>query len=113
MKSLAESFPKADFSGLNVEAIEVVPVTVAYVATDSSKDEKEIAAAIGAAYGKVGAFMKTNGLKQAGPVLDDQPQVGRQPATTSTRRFPWIMHRPRRSPPTLPCRSSRPTPGKR
>lgn len=68
MKSLAESFPKADFAGLNVEAIDAVPVTVAYVATHSSKDEKEIAAAIGAAFGKVGPFMKANGLKQAGPV---------------------------------------------
>ena len=68
MKTLAESFPKADFSGLNVEAVEAAPVTVAYVATQSSKDPKEIAAAIGAAYMKVGAFMKANGLKQAGAV---------------------------------------------
>src|SRR5580765_1934475 len=69
MKTLAESFPKADFAGLNVEAVTTTPATVAYVASESSKDMKEIAAAIGAGYGKVGAFMKANGLKQAGPVL--------------------------------------------
>ena len=44
------------------------PVTVAYVATQSSKDTRRSRAAIGAAYVKVGAFMKANGLKQAGAV---------------------------------------------
>ncbi len=66
MKTLAESFPKADFAGLSVEAINAAPVTVAYVSSTSSKDLKEIGAAIGASYAKVGAFMKANGLKQAG-----------------------------------------------
>lgn len=66
LKKLAESLPKADFAGLEVTKIDAVPVTVAYVEASSSKDPKDIGAAIGAAYAKVGAFMKTAGLKQAG-----------------------------------------------
>jgi len=66
LKSLAESLPKADFADLAVEVAEVAPVTVAYVEAHSSKDTKEIGAAIGASYAKVGAFMKASGLKQAG-----------------------------------------------
>lgn len=69
MKTLAESFPKADFSGLNVEAIATSPATVAFVASKSSKDMEEIAKTIGAGYMKIGAFMKANGLKQAGAVM--------------------------------------------
>lgn len=72
LKTLAQSLPKADFADLAVEAVEVAPVTVAYVEAQSSKDPKEIGAAIGAGYAKVGAFMKANGLKQAGaPITID------------------------------------------
>ena len=72
LKTLAESLPKADFADLAVEVVDARPVTVAYVQAQSSKDIKEIGAAIGAAYGKVGAFMKANGLKQAGaPITID------------------------------------------
>ncbi len=66
LKALAESLPKTDFADLAVEVADVAPVTVAYVEAQSSKDTKEIGAAIGASYAKVGAFMKANGLKQAG-----------------------------------------------
>jgi effector-binding domain-containing protein len=66
LKKLAEGLPKADFAGLDVAVVDVVPIHVAYVEASSSKDEKEIASAIGAAYMKVGAFMKANGLQIAG-----------------------------------------------
>jgi effector-binding domain-containing protein/uncharacterized protein YndB with AHSA1/START domain len=72
LKTLAESLPKADFADLAVEVVDAAPVTVAYVQAQSSKDAKDIGAAIGASYVKVGAFMKANGLKQAGaPITID------------------------------------------
>jgi effector-binding domain-containing protein len=66
LKALAEGLPKADFAPLSVATVTTSPVLVAYVASESSKDPGAIAAAIGAAYGKVGAFMKANDLRQAG-----------------------------------------------
>jgi effector-binding domain-containing protein len=65
LKTLAESLPKADFSGLEVEVVEAAPVTVAFVPAECGKDEQEIARAIGGAYAQVGQFMSKNRLKQA------------------------------------------------
>jgi effector-binding domain-containing protein len=69
LKALAESLPKTDFGGLAVEPIEARPVAVAYIPASAKKDDAAIAAAIGAAYGQVGMFMKKNGLRQAGAVM--------------------------------------------
>jgi effector-binding domain-containing protein len=69
LKALAESLPRADFEGLAVEHVDVAPVTVAYVEATSSKDEKAIAAAIGAGYAEVQRFMKPHGLSPAGAPL--------------------------------------------
>ena len=66
LKKLAESMPKTDFAALDVTKVDVQAKTVAYMEATSSKDEKEIATVIGAAYGKVGAYMKANGLAIAG-----------------------------------------------
>lgn len=66
LKTFAEGLPKADFAGLEIEAASVEPVLVAYVPASSAKDDAAIAAAIGKAYGEVGAFMKAQGLTQAG-----------------------------------------------
>jgi effector-binding domain-containing protein len=66
LKTFAESLPKADFADLPVTIVDATPMTVAYVSSQSSKDTMQIGEAIGAAYAKVVAFMKTNGLKQAG-----------------------------------------------
>jgi len=65
LKRLAESLPKADFSGLKVEELQVSPVTVAYVPASCGRDMGEIARTIGSSYAKVGKFMATYKLKQA------------------------------------------------
>jgi effector-binding domain-containing protein len=65
LKRLAERLPKADFSDLKVEEIQVSPVTVAYVPASCGPDELEIARTIGASYAKVGKFMAYHKLKQA------------------------------------------------
>jgi effector-binding domain-containing protein len=62
LKKLAEGMPKGDFAELAVEMMDVAPVTVAYVPTSSGRDDASIAAAIGKAYGEIGAFMKANKL---------------------------------------------------
>jgi len=69
LKALAEKLPKADFADLTVTAVDAAPMTVAFVASQSSKDTAEIGEAIGAAYTKIVAFMKTEGLEQAGPPI--------------------------------------------
>ena len=69
LKTLAEGLPKADFADLAITIDDATPVTVAYVASQSSKDTTQIGEAIGAGYVKVVAFMKANGLKQAGPPI--------------------------------------------
>ena len=66
LKRRAESLPKADFSGLKAEVMNVSPSTVAYIATSSSQEGKAIAAAIGSAYAQVGRFMTAQRLQQAG-----------------------------------------------
>ena len=72
LKKFAEGLPKADFSGLEIEAASVQPVTVAYVSASSAKSDAAIAAAIARAYGEVGAFMKAQKLDQAGaPITID------------------------------------------
>jgi effector-binding domain-containing protein/uncharacterized protein YndB with AHSA1/START domain len=69
LKALAESLPKTDFADLMVTTVDVTPVTVAYIPSQSSKDTAEIGDAIGAAYTKIVAFMKTQGLQQSGPPI--------------------------------------------
>jgi len=69
LKTLAESLPKADFADLQIEMVQVTPVTVAYVPAKSGKNEQAIAQAIGGAYARVGRFMSANGLKQASPPI--------------------------------------------
>jgi effector-binding domain-containing protein len=72
LKKFAEGLPKADFSGLEIEAASVLPVTVAYVSASSAKSDEAIAAAIAKAFGEVGAFMKAQKLNQAGaPITID------------------------------------------
>ncbi|MCI0658686.1 MAG: GyrI-like domain-containing protein, partial [Acidobacteria bacterium] len=65
LKRLAESLPKADFSDLKVEEIQVSPLTVAYIPASCGTDEREIARTIGASYAKVGKFIASHKLKQA------------------------------------------------
>jgi effector-binding domain-containing protein len=72
LKTLVESLPKGDFADLQIEVATVVPSVVAYVPASSGKDDASFAAAVGKAYGEVGAFMKTQKLNRAGaPVTID------------------------------------------
>lgn len=68
LKALAEGMPKADFSDLKVEEVQVSPVTVAYVSATCGKDEAEIARTLGESYAQVNLFMNSRKLKQSAPV---------------------------------------------
>lgn len=69
LKTLAESLPKADFSGLEVERVTVSAMPIAYVAGRSSTDSLAIGKAYAAAYTRIGAAMSAARLETAGPVL--------------------------------------------
>ena len=69
LKRLAEGLPKADFSGLEVELVDVAPMLVAYATGTSSRDPAEIGAAVAAAYARVGKFLTARRLAQiAAPI---------------------------------------------
>jgi effector-binding domain-containing protein len=69
LRGVAEGGPKADFSALEAEIVQLQPQAYAYVSGSSSTDPDAIGKALAAAYGKVGAFMAEAGLKQAGAPL--------------------------------------------
>ena len=69
LQKVAAGLPKEDLAGLEVSRVEVAPITVAYVPAASPRDDGAYAAALGAGYGQVAAFMSKHGVKQAAPVL--------------------------------------------
>lgn len=69
LKTLAESLPKADFTGLEVERVTVSAMPIAYVAGRSSTDSRAIGKAYAAAFTKIGTAMGAARLETAGPVL--------------------------------------------
>jgi effector-binding domain-containing protein/carbon monoxide dehydrogenase subunit G len=72
LKALAESLPKADFAGLQIEAVLVEAAPVAFVATSSPRNDGALTAAIAKAYAALGAFMAVHKVKQAGaPITID------------------------------------------
>jgi len=81
LKTLAESLPKTDFSSAAIEPVANKPLTYAYLAGSAPTDDAEIGKALGVAYAKVGAAMKTAGLQQAGALLavtrryDDEAKI--------------------------------------
>lgn len=67
LKTLLESLPKDDFSGIALTVLETRPMAILYVSEQATPDQA--AAKIGAAYGQIGAYMQANGLKQVAAPL--------------------------------------------
>ena len=61
-KIFAERLPKTDFSGLEVEVLEVAAWDILYVSSQVEQDPERIAGALAAAYGEINAYMRANGL---------------------------------------------------
>ena len=66
LKTLVEALPPADFSGLEVDLVDVAPVTLAYVSTTASKDVAGIAKVLGESYAEISKFITARKLEVAG-----------------------------------------------
>ncbi|MDZ4731237.1 MAG: GyrI-like domain-containing protein [Xanthomonadales bacterium] len=65
LKRLAESFPSAEFSDLEVEIIEVEPQNILYIENVSSQAPGDIAAALADAYLELTAFISNHNLQMS------------------------------------------------
>jgi len=66
LKDLAESLPRADFSGIEIEHISVEATDIAYLPTTSRPEPAAISEAMGKAYYRILGFIDENGLQEAG-----------------------------------------------
>jgi effector-binding domain-containing protein len=69
IKRIAEDLPAVDWSDLEIGLDDIASQTIAYVSGSSGTDPTEVAAGLGAAYGKVAIFISANGLQMAGAPL--------------------------------------------
>ncbi|MEW5975602.1 MAG: GyrI-like domain-containing protein [Acidobacteriota bacterium] len=69
LKTFVEQLPKADFSGLAVEQVEVVPHSIAYLSASSIKEPKEIAMAIGKAFAEIEKVLQAHKLSHVAPPM--------------------------------------------
>jgi len=68
LKRIAENLPKIDWSDIEIGITDVPSRTIAYTTGSSGLEPGDIAAALGAAYGRVAVYVTANGLH-----LDGQP----------------------------------------
>ena len=68
LKRIAEDLPKIDWSDIEIGITTVPSRTIAYTTGSSGREPGDIAAALGAAYGRVAVFVAANDLQ-----LDGQP----------------------------------------
>jgi hypothetical protein len=69
LKDVAEAFPVADFSDLEVEQLVVEAVQIAYLPTKSVPEPAAISEAMGDAYFEILSFIDTHRLSEAGAPL--------------------------------------------
>jgi effector-binding domain-containing protein len=69
LKTLADALPALDISTLKPDFVAVAPQDFAYVEGESTQDDAAVDAALRQSLGYVSAYMKQNGLAQAGPPL--------------------------------------------
>ena len=65
LKTLAESLPNVDFSGLEVEVVDVAPMDILFVQSDSSQDPADLASTLASAYQEITAFMAENAMEMS------------------------------------------------
>jgi effector-binding domain-containing protein len=68
LKRIAEDLPKIDWSDIEIDITTVPSRTIAYTTGSSGREPADVAAALGAAYGRVAVYVTANGLQ-----LDGQP----------------------------------------
>lgn len=62
LKSLVESFPAADISGVQGEVVQRTPQKIYFVSASSGNDPESAKAALSQAYGKIRSFIQNNGV---------------------------------------------------
>jgi effector-binding domain-containing protein len=63
LKTYAEALPAADFSDLDVEIVEAVPLDILYIATDGREASVNFAGNLAAAYREITAFMAEHSIE--------------------------------------------------
>jgi effector-binding domain-containing protein len=67
LKAVAEALPPGDWCDQGIEVVDTEAKILATTAGESGSAPEEIGAALGQAYGTIGAFLGKNGLEMAGP----------------------------------------------
>lgn len=65
LKTLAESVPNVDFSGLEVDALDVAPLDILYIRSAGSQDPADLASTLASAYQEITEFMTGNQLEMS------------------------------------------------
>ncbi len=65
LKALLETFPAADFSGLEVEVLEAQPLDILYVRTAAGPEVREVGDSLAEAYQEISTLMAEQGLEMA------------------------------------------------
>jgi len=65
IKTLAESLPDVDFSGLEVEVVDVAPMDILFIQSDSSQVPSDLANTLASAYQEITSFMAANEIELA------------------------------------------------
>jgi len=65
LKTLAESLPNVDFSGLDVEVVDVVPMDILFVQCDSTQGPADLATTLASAYQEITALMVENDMEMS------------------------------------------------
>ncbi len=69
IRTLAESLPRADWTVIEIERLEVAPQPIVYVTATSAPNASAISEAMGEAYFRILGFIDQHGLQEAGAPL--------------------------------------------
>ena len=65
-KQYAETFPAADYAGLEIEEVTAEAQPILFVSTSSAQSDEAVARALGAAFAEISRFMAARGLERVG-----------------------------------------------
>lgn len=69
LKQVAESLPRADFTDIDIEHVDLEAADIAYLSTTSQPDAEALSIALGDAYFRILKFIDDEGLREAGPPM--------------------------------------------
>ncbi len=69
IRTLVESLPRADWTDIEIERLEVAPQAIAFLTETSAPNAAAISEAMGEAYFRILGFIDQHGLQEAGPPL--------------------------------------------